>query len=357
MKSPRVSVIVPAYNADLYLRDALESLLRQTFPSFEILVVDDGSMDQTREIAAEFVARDARVRLLCQQHGGVASARNLAANNASGEYLAWLDADDTAHLRRLGLQVQFMDRYPQVAAASGTILVTDDKLRPMVTVHYPTKARHINTILPLGNSLAASAAVIRASAYQAVGGCRTVFNGVEDYDLWLRLSEQYELANLPDLLAYYRVHAGQASSTRAERQVMSTVGAQLSARSRRTRQTDPYAELNAITLDVILQTAQSEREAHTLILEAAAGEATFLALTGQRAHAATLLDWAEEITRTKNIERRARARVNLARGLIAWHTNRRAVAFDYILRAVIVDPSSTARRLVKGIKALAHPKP
>ena len=98
---PGISVIVPAYNAEKYLKNCVESVRNQTFQDWELLIVDDGSKDRTREIAMECAAGDDRVRVLRKKNGGVSSARNLGLREAKGEYIAFLDADDRYECRCL----------------------------------------------------------------------------------------------------------------------------------------------------------------------------------------------------------------------------------------------------------------
>ena len=92
-----VSIIMPAYNAENYLPRSIQSIQAQTYDNWELLIVDDGSVDRTREVVTQFSEKDARVKLLCNQHGGTACARNTALDVAKGEYIAFIDADDAYH--------------------------------------------------------------------------------------------------------------------------------------------------------------------------------------------------------------------------------------------------------------------
>ena len=107
-ESPLISVIVPAYNAEIFIRRTLDSILAQTYTNIEILVVDDGSQDRTAEIVESFVEKDSRVTLLKQKNAGVATARNLAIEKSRGEYIAPIDADDIWYPQKLEKQVQCM---------------------------------------------------------------------------------------------------------------------------------------------------------------------------------------------------------------------------------------------------------
>ena len=352
MALPRVSVVVPVYNGQAHVRDALHSLLCQTLADFEVIVVDDGSTDETARIVSEVAVIDRRIQLHRQEHRGVVAARNLAASIASGMYLAWLDADDVALPRRIESQVRFMDAHPHTAALGGTIALTDVDLKVLLRMRYPTDPRQIGARLINGNVFAASAAMIRLSAYKSVGGCRPAFQGTEDYDLWLRLSEAFELANLPDLLAYYRVHPAQASRRRAERLVLSTVGAQLSARARRASRPDPYDALGEISYQALLQTASSKCEVDNAVLSVAAGEAMLMTLLGFGTGARALVDWATQLTHGSGVGRGLRAKVQLAYALSSWRARDWPRAALSISLASMLDPYETTRAFARGLRAL-----
>jgi hypothetical protein len=195
--------------------------------------------------------------------------------------------------------------------------------------------------------------MIRKRLFLSVGGLRSVFDGVEDYDLWLRLAEANEIANLPEVVAYYRVHASGASRARAQQLIIATVGAQLSARARSARLSDPYADISCINYTTLVQTATSTNEVNTLLMDAAAGEATFLGMIGRVNEALALLQWADGVTRGGQTARRAQARAHLARGVLSWRSNRTGAALISMLHAVLLDPRRTASRFANGARAEA----
>jgi hypothetical protein len=350
--SPQISVVMPAYNAEPYIQHAIRSILNQTFEAFELIVVVADSSDRTSTIVKRAAAEDSRIRLQRQPRTGIVDGRNLGAQLARAPYIAWLDADDVAVPRRLELQVRFMDRHPDVAVLGGSILATDQTLKALFPVRYPTDIGRVSATLPRANALAASTAMIRTSAYHVVGGCRTAFKqGAEDYDLWLRLSESFQLANLPELLGYYRIHPDQVSGTRVERFVLPTVAAQLSAWARRDGRDDPYGEMDAFTYAALVNIEPSAARVDTVLLDATAAEAIFLTLVGQVSDAIALLDWAKAITSGSRIPRQTRARVLLANSLVAWGDKRTTNAIYSTARAALLDPRHIARMLTSGIAA------
>jgi glycosyltransferase involved in cell wall biosynthesis len=297
-------------------------------------------------------ARDPRVHLDRQKRTGIVDGRNRGAQLARGEYIAWLDADDLALPHRIGRQVAFMDAHADVAAVGGKITVVDEHLRPLIAVRYPTRARQIARALPDGNVMAASAAMIRLSAYRSVGGCRAPFKqGAEDYDLWLRLSESHPLANLDGLLAYYRTHSAQVSSTGVERFVIPTVAAQLSARARREGRPDRYGEVDRFSYELFMRLEPNRANVDLAILSAAASQSIFLTLVGQAGAAARLLDWAAHITTRTPIPRHTRAQMYLARAILAWRAGQISSAALSGAEAAALDPRRMLTMLLKGARA------
>src|SRR5258706_6371791 len=122
---PRVSILIPAYNAQRYIVEAVESMLAQTYGNFECIVVDDGSTDRTAPLLSELQRRDSRVRPLRVPHGGIVDALNAGADAARGDLIARMDADDVALPDRLDTQVRYMDAHPDVVALGSKVLLVD----------------------------------------------------------------------------------------------------------------------------------------------------------------------------------------------------------------------------------------
>jgi glycosyltransferase involved in cell wall biosynthesis len=330
---------MPAYNSEKYLADAIHSITRQTYSAVEVIIVDSDSTDMTPHIVERLAARDPRVRLLRDSRTGIVDSRNRGAALAQGEYLAWLDADDVALPGRLQRQVQFLDAHPDVVAVGGTIVVTDEHLRELLRVTYPTTSARIASALPEGNVLAMSATTMRLSAYREVNGFRAAFKqGAEDYDLWLRLSERHPLGNLPDVVAYYRTHSHQVSASGVDRFVIPTVAAQLSAKARIEGRPDPYGNVDRFTYEWFIRTEPDRFEVDEAILRAAAGQAVYLALIGQPATSRDLLLWAKRTARSGRSRRATRARVHAAESVTAWRQQHRTAALWPATQAAVLDP-------------------
>jgi glycosyltransferase involved in cell wall biosynthesis len=219
MDSCEITVILPAFNAQTFLAQTLRSVLSQDYSNFELLIIDDGSTDETAAIAAEFTAGDDRVRLIQQANSGVAAARNRGIAEARGAYLAFIDADDLWEPQTLGLWHYTLTHVPEsIGVVYAWSLDVDDKNFLTGGFH---AAEVVGPVLPtllahnfLGN---ASSTMVRRELVQAVGGYDVSLRdrsaqGCEDWDFYFKLAELCEFAVVPRFLVRYRKPAVSMSS-------------------------------------------------------------------------------------------------------------------------------------------------
>lgn len=212
---PAVSVILCAYNAERFLRPAVQSVLAQTFDDFEFIAVDDGSKDGTGKILDAFAARDSRVKVIHQQNTGQVKAAVNGIAASAGPLIARMDADDICRPDRLAKQVAFMNDHPEVALLGGAYELIDEKSRLLVRMGQPTDDKTLQDICLTGRCpICQPLAMFRRDAYEKAGGYRVDFNPAEDLELWLRLGEVGRMACLPDVLLQYRQHAGSISESK-----------------------------------------------------------------------------------------------------------------------------------------------
>lgn len=215
MESPLVSVVIPAFNAERFIKRALASALGQTAGDLEAIVVDDGSRDRTAEIVRAAASSDARVLLVTQENGGVSRARNRGCSVARGRYIAPLDHDDLWHPTKLEKQLAcFAGSPPETGVVYCHYAVVDaaDRVVPPRRIyHAPTG--YVYPQLVVGNIVGnASSPLIRREALEAVGGYDESFRfGCEDLDLYLRLAERSDYALVPEFLVGYRRSSGSMS--------------------------------------------------------------------------------------------------------------------------------------------------
>ncbi len=205
---PKVSVVIPAYNAEKYIAETLRSVFAQTYKSYEVIVVDDGSRDETLQVARSF---GPRIKALTKRNGGPASARNLAINHSQGDYIAFLDADDLWMDDKLEQQVALLDEnrgaglvYGEALMFTGSNGVKEIERKIGYTVDPSFRS------LLFGDYIPNSTVVIRRACIDEVGLLNESKElvGVEDYEYWMRIAKCYPMAGIPRPLAYYRIREG-----------------------------------------------------------------------------------------------------------------------------------------------------
>lgn len=212
---PAVSVVMPVYNGETFLEEALLSVLTQSLRDIEVIVVDDGSTDRTPEILA--YVTDPRVRVLTQPNGGIAAALNFGVAHARGRYVARMDADDRCVPERLDRQVSFLETHPEVAAVGSSYRLIDESGAYLgvfgTLVGDQELRRDLFVRCPFGHGTM----MIRLSALQELGGYDVGCVPAEDYDLWIRLMRRHQVANLPEALYEYRVYGQGDPRTQQQR--------------------------------------------------------------------------------------------------------------------------------------------
>ena len=216
---PVVSVVLPVFNAERFLSEAIDSTLMQTFADLELIAVDDESTDRSLEILRDYESRDKRVRVIARSHTGIVGARNDGIDASRGRYVAALDNDDAMYPTRLAEQVAFLDEQEDVVAVGAAALLVDIDGDPLIERRLPTTAEDIEQELLNGrNPMMQPGVLFRRDTLLEIGGYRESSNYSEDYDLFLRLSERGKLRNLDRVLLKHRQHLNRASVSQYEQQ-------------------------------------------------------------------------------------------------------------------------------------------
>lgn len=214
-KTPSVSVLMPAFNAGQYLKLAVESILNQTYADFELIIVDDGSTDNSFDALIGF--NDSRIKIIRnKQNLGLIATRNIAVSNARGPLVACLDADDIALPTRLKKQVEAFDADRDLALLGCQAYLLDEQGRKFGVVDVPTSDEKIRRTIFRHNNMIHSGVMMRRGVLNAVGDYPRDFALAEDYALWLRLIINHKVMNLPERLVQYRVHKRQVSQTKIQ---------------------------------------------------------------------------------------------------------------------------------------------
>lgn len=224
-KKPLVSIIVPSFNYGHYIGDTLRSVIAQTYPRWECVVVDDGSTDQTKDIVSAFSNLDPRVRYIRTDNRGPAAARNSGVRNTIGAYVHFLDADDLIDREKLARQIEFLEVRPEVDIVYG-----DVRFFGAVESHGPILIEGLVGVqsgrisgqgtafllaLVQTNVFVCNAALVRRTVFDAVREFDETLTAMEDFDFWIRCAangREFQFADITGTVAYVRLHA--SSSTR-----------------------------------------------------------------------------------------------------------------------------------------------
>jgi len=212
---PKVTVLMSVYNDAGHLSEAIESIIAQTLGKWEFIIVDDGSTDRTGDTLRLYAEHDNRIKVLTNRENiGLTRSLNIAFGEAQGQFVARQDADDISVPSRLEKQVAYLEKYPEVAVvgcladvfnASGLVIRSRDR---------KFSRAGIKRYLAKNNLLVHGSVIIRRSCLEEVGLYREFFRYAQDYDLWLRLLQHFDLDVLPEHLYRYRVSAGAIGASR-----------------------------------------------------------------------------------------------------------------------------------------------
>ena len=235
---PLISVIGAVYNGEKYLEDALQSIFAQTFYDFEYIMVNDASTDGSAECLSRI--NDPRLRIITNNEQlGLTKSLNIAASQARGEFLARMDADDISLPHRFQLQIDFLQSHPKIAMVGSSYYVINEEGAILMLLPVLTDPRQINEGLLKQNWFGHGSVIMRKSVFDELGGYNEQFIYAQDYDLWLRISERYSLANIEEPLYCWRKTSVCISQVKGAQQMDYARRALSEARKRRGLGDDP----------------------------------------------------------------------------------------------------------------------
>jgi hypothetical protein len=279
---PAIAVVMPVRNGEAFLDEAIASIRAQTFGDIEFIIVDDGSTDGTSRILARHAGQDPRLFLIAQPASGVVAALNRGIEAAAAPLIARMDADDVARPARLERQIAVLQAAPSLALVGSDCEIIDPAGRIRRRDYMPTSGEQIHRMLIDRNCIAHPSVLMRRDAVIGVGGYRAAFLHCEDYDLWLRLDERYELANIGEPLLAYREHGGQVTWAAAEQRILSELAARTCARHRRSGRPDPAQDVAQIRREVLERFGVGEAEIDSYVATRALDAAREAARAGNR---------------------------------------------------------------------------
>lgn len=213
---PLISVIIATYNREAFVAEAIDSVLAQTWTNFELLVVDDGSTDQTQAVLARY-REDPRVTLIYQENQKRAAAFNNALQYAKGEFVGILDSDNRWLPHRLERGIEMFRTHPEVDIVYGNNVTIDEQGNETTRMTMRRHSGRITRELWRDNCVSINTTLVRKKCFDEMGGMDPNCKRSDDYELWLRLSTRYRFLHIPEYLAEYRVMADQLSSDKRAR--------------------------------------------------------------------------------------------------------------------------------------------
>ncbi len=213
---PSVSVLMPTFNRAKFLPEAIDSVLSQTYADLELLIVDDGSEDNTTSVLEPFL-RDERVRYFYQDNQGQSYARNVGLKHAMGDFVAFLDSDDIWKPEKLEKQLAVVRAHPDADIVHGDEEIIDEQSAVTSLLNMARYSGRITRYLLADNSVSITTALVKRRCFDEMGGFDTSVGVADDYELWLRFSARYRFHYEPGIVASYRVMDDQISSDKRRR--------------------------------------------------------------------------------------------------------------------------------------------
>jgi glycosyltransferase involved in cell wall biosynthesis len=220
MGEPAISVLMPVYNCEKYLAEAVRSILGQTFADFELIIVNDGSTDGSLRVLQQFAEHDKRIRIIDRPNTGITPALNEMIEASRGQYLARMDADDISVPERFAKQKAFLDANPDCVIVGSRVMLMDPYGSPVAESGHQLQHEQIEheLLTQSGWAMVHPSVMMRRGAVVKIGGYDARWKHCEDHDLFLRMTEVGQAANLPEVLLWYRRHYASINYNKAAEQ-------------------------------------------------------------------------------------------------------------------------------------------
>lgn len=352
MGIPTTSVVMSVFNGDRFLSEAVDSILGQSVSDFEFIVIDDGSTDRTALILDSYQKNDPRVRVYHQENRGLVESLNRGCAFARGKYLARMDADDVANRDRLLWQTDFMEKHPEIGVLGGAVEFIDVKGASMGISVNPTKDHQIKKAMRGGCPLWHSTVLMRKNVLTSVGGYRKLLIDAEDCDLWLRIADRAQLANLQAVVLKYRFHPYQVTARKPRQQALSTLAAHVAAEFRRNGQPDPLGSVEEITPDVLRGLGVSMRTQELAVASRYLWNIRNMCNSGQSSHALELFTEMSRACSWRYAERPVRADLRLLSARIYWREQSYLRSIATAIYALVTRPVILGRPLKPLLRRL-----
>jgi hypothetical protein len=329
-------------NGEVFLAEAVESILGQTLRDFEFVIIDDGSTDRTADILSDYATRDGRVRVFRHPNEGRAESLNWGTRLATGRYIARMDADDVALPHRLKDQAELMDARPELGLVGGALEFISRDRRRLATVRPPVEDSILRADMRHCNPFYHPTVMMRKEVAVAAGGYRRALCDADDYDLFLRIAERSQMASLAHPILLYRIHSSQASVTKMAHQALCILAGRAAASLRRRGRPDPLWDVEEVTPELVQKLGVSADE----IRREAVKEHVFwmpLLADADPDSALQLIERLMDLCRSGSPERSTASRAWLTAASIHYKQGRLTRAVASAGRGVLAQPVEAAR--------------
>lgn len=211
---PLVSIIIPTYNRSKYICRAIDSALAQTYPETEIIVIDDGSTDDTPSVLKPYMPK---IKYVHQQNGGISAARNRGIKESAGKYIAFLDSDDQWAPQKLAIQVAILEKDPKIGIVHNKLIIVNDAGERVGMKPSRESGRNFKELIEIGGDLPTSSVITRRECFQTAGLFDEHLKVMEDFEMWLRIARTYDVHEVREEgLAFYYRHNQQITQNRVK---------------------------------------------------------------------------------------------------------------------------------------------
>ena len=353
--APLTSVVITVFNGERFLREAIDSVLSQTFRDFELIIINDGSTDGTAAMLDSYARSDPRVRVYHEEHKGRVESLNRGCGLARGKYIALMDADDVSTPDRLERQIGFLENHEKVGLLGGAFEGIDDQgrwvfLEQLPLEDEPIRAAFRSFSFPVCNPTV----VMRKQAFDATGGYRAQFLHAEDYDFFYRIIEGWRVANLSDVVLRKRIHSKQISVCHLRQEILSHLAAHALALARQRDSVEPPCQEPLISEEFLEKLGVSRSSQQRALVSAYAFYIGYMSRASQDGEALRLVDELINLSRSGPVGRATLSNAMLSAARIHYRQGRPLRALVSLGRALLTRPKVAGRPLKRAVNSLFH---
>jgi glycosyltransferase involved in cell wall biosynthesis len=351
--TPLASVVMTVFNGERFLREAIDSILSQTFSDFELIIINDGSTDGAAAMLDSYVRSDPRVRAYNEEHTGAVASLNRGCGLARGKYIALMDQDDVSMPDRLERQIGFLEKHEKVGLLGGAFEGIDDQGRRVFLEQPPLEDEPIRAAFrSFSFPICHPAVLMRKQAFDATGGYRAPFLPAEDYDLFYRIIEGWRVANLPDVVLRKRIHSNQFSVRSLRQGILSLLASHALSLARQRESVEPPCQVRVISEEFLEKLGVSRTSQHRALVSAYAFYIGYMSRASQDDEVLRLVDELIDLSRSGPVDRATLSNAMLSAARIHYGRGRPVRALACLGRAVLTRPVVAGRPLKRAANSL-----